>query len=261
MPLGPAKLPQEGPKIGKQANVEELPEGRRAGIGDFEKAMADRGLTDPPPPPAEPPEPDPDETQKIERGVQVLEALKALHAQEDEEPQENPSDPIEELAEPTADDKQEFIRCVLGSRPYKKDYALFDGTAKLQFTDVPPMVEEKVYRALALAELPPGDDWAVMLDRMQLVAGLSSDRAYAEVLDPDKPFTVEMVNERIAQLPSTMMYRTMLRTSRIFRRHLEIMLERSLDSDFWRVDGFNSPPEPLPEEPSTTDENPDSAGS
>lgn len=260
MPLGPAQLPQEGPRIGKQANVEELPEHKRAEIGDFEAAMHAK---DPAPPPVEPPPLDPDETQRIEQGIETLEALKSVMSREDMvmgEPQENPTDPIEELAQPTDEEKQEFVRCVLGNRSYKKKYELFGGASSIEFSDMSPAVEEGIYRALAKAEIPQGDDWAVILDRMRLVA-CTVDTTFSDLTQSDPVIAVDAVNEIINKLPSATHYSVLMRAQRIFRRHLEIMLERSLDSDFWRADGSNSQPEPLPEEPSTTDENPDSAGS
>ena len=253
MPLGPAKMPQEGPKIGKRVDASELPEHKKAEIGDFKKELERAQAADAPPPPLEPPAPDPDETQKIERGVEVLEALKSIHEQED--PQEDPSDPIEEAAEPTDEDKQEFIRCMFGNRLYHKKFALFGGAFNVTLTDLTPRQEELLYQALAKAEIPQGDDWAVLLDRMRLVSSITEAPIDFKAGDPE----VELANTFAHTLQSSTLYRTLMRTSRIFQRHLEIMLERSLDSDFWRADGSNLPPEPLPGEPSTTDESPEAA--
>jgi len=268
MPLGPYKQPQEGAKIGKTADLNALPEHKRAAIGDFEAELQKRGLTaeaaaaptvaEIPPPSLEPPTPDPDETQKIERGVQTLEALNRVMEQEEDEPAEDPSDPIEELAQPTEEEKQEFIRCMLGNRPYRKRYELFGGATSIEFTDLTPGDEENIYRALAKAELQPGDDWAVVLDRIRLVASTTST-VFSDLIQGDPTITVDCVESIIKQMPSAALYHVLMRAQRIFRRHLEIMLERSLDSDFWRADGSSLPPAPLPEEPSTTEESPGTA--
>ncbi|HSN70701.1 MAG TPA: hypothetical protein VLT59_04295 [Steroidobacteraceae bacterium] len=265
MPLGPYKQPQAGAKIGKAVDMTELPDHRRASIGNFEEELTRRGLTpeaaeaptvaDTPAPSIEPPPIDPDETQKIERGVQTLEALS--HVMEQEEPMEDPSDPIEEAAQPTEEEKQEFIRCVLGNRPYKKRYELFGGATSIEFTDLTPAAEEGIYRSLAKAELEPGQDWAVALDRMRLVAS-TVDTTFSDLISGDPVITVTAVDEIMRRLGSATHYRVLMQMQRIFHRHLEIMLERALDSDFWRVGGSSSPPEPLPEEPSTTEESPES---
>jgi hypothetical protein len=262
MPLGPAQLPQEGPKIGKRAAAQELPEHKQAEIGDFEAELQKRGLT-PEPPPTEPPPVDPDQTQRIERGIETLEALKSVMSREDMEqgePQEDPVDPIEELAQPTDEEKQEFVRCILGGRQYTKTFELFGGACKVAMGDLTPKEEEGLYAELAKAELAPGDDWSVLLDQLRLIAySKGYDFAGSE---GGVPVTVVGAKLLVERMPTATYYSAFMRAARIFRRHLEIMLERSLDSDFWRADGSSLPPEPLPEEPSTTDENPEAeAGS
>lgn len=267
MPLEPYKQPPAGAKIGATADLNALPEHKRAAIGDFEAELQKRGLTpeeaaapttvDLPPPTVGPPPLDPDETQRIERGVQTLEALNRVMEQEEpEEPEELPVDPVEKDAEPTAEEKQEFIRCVLGNRQYRKKYELFGGAYVVEFADLTPGEEENLYRALK--DMPEGDDWAVTLGRMRMVASTVST-TFSDLLQSDPVITPAAVNETVNLLKSQTHYRTLMYTYRVFRRHLEIMLERALDSDFWRADGFSSPPEPLPEEPSTTDESPDTA--
>lgn len=265
MPLGPYKQPQAGAKIGKSVDMTELPDHKRASIGNFEEELTRRGLVseaaeaptvvDTPAPSIDPPPLDPDETQKIERGVQTLEALHRVMDQE--EPMEDPHDPIEDAAQPTEDEKQEFIRCVLGNRPYKKRYELFGGATSIEFADLTPSAEEGIYRSLAKAELKPGQDWAVVLDRMRLIAS-TTDTTFSDLIGGDPVITVTAVDDIMQRLGSATHYRVLMQMQRIFRRHLEIMLERALDSDFWKAGGYSSPPEPLPEEPSTTEESPES---
>jgi hypothetical protein len=232
--------------------MDELPPHKREEIGDFEKALSERGVEEQPaPPPVEPPPLEEQDEEAVNRGVRVMEALQKVMAKE--EPDENPSDPIEEMAQPTEEEKQEFIRCVLGNKPYAKKFSLFGGAVDVTLTDLTPKQEEDLYRELARAEIPQGDDWAVLLDRMRLVSSVTE----SSIDDIIAGAGAELANNFAEALPSSSLYKALMRASRIFQRHLEIMLERSLDSDFWRADGSSLPPEPLPEEPSTTDENPD----
>lgn len=258
MPLGPVQLPQEGPKIGKQVDASEMSAHTRAAIGDFEAELKQRNLPtlpEAPPPPAEPPPLSEEAAEKTERGIETLEALQAV--MNNEEPQENPSDPIEEAAEPTDEEKQEFIRCMLGDRQYNKTFELFGGTDKITLGDLTPVQEEALYSELAKAQLAPSADWDVVLDRLRLLAYARGYSFNTTTLQQGVPITVEGTNYLVQQLKSATRYGALMRCARIFRRHLEIMLERSLDSDFWRVDGSNSLPEPLPEDLSTTDESPE----
>jgi hypothetical protein len=263
MPLGEFKPPQEGPKIGKEGAVGDLPPHKQEAIGDFAKELADRGLdkptaTDPAPPSVDAPELSAEAEDTVQRGIDTLAALQRVHEQEGT--QEDLPDPIEEAAEPTEEDKQEFLRAMFGNKPYKKVFKLF-GCNTITLQDVTPAQEEELYSQLANAKIPQGNDWAVTLDRLRLVAYNRSYNwdGHKKKLPDDIMPSAEIADELINMLPSATVYSAMMRCARIFRRHLEIIVERSIASDFWTVDGSSSLPEPLPEEPSTTEKNPGAA--
>jgi hypothetical protein len=124
--------------------------------------------------------------------------------------------------------------------------------------DVPPTVEDKLFTELAAAvddgTIKTDDDWQLALDRARLATNVSDVRmAKSEPVKcsvDEKPI-LEQAQERMKLFPSSSMYRAALQTVRVFSRHLEIMLDRALDSDFWEVGGLDSQSEPTSEEPSS----------
>ena len=142
---------------------------------------------------------------------------------------------------------------------YLERYELFGGMLIITFRDIPPDEEDKLFAVMAqgVDELKTDDDWDVVMDRLRLVANVETMiiSGQPEITNPVGIETgVGDAHTRImAAFKSSATYRAVLRTLRIFKLHLEWMLERSLDSDFWEGGGRGSPSEPISDEPSTMD--------
>ena len=138
---------------------------------------------------------------------------------------------------------------------------MFGGMLVMTLHDIAPGLEDVIFTTLA-NELREGhietdDDWTLMLDRLRLVTNVSSIR-----LSNGAPIAcrvehgaglLPLVEERLKLFPSTALYRAALQTVRVFMRHMELMLDRALDSDFWEAGGHDSPYAPMSAEPSDTE--------
>ena len=270
MGVGGFKKPPEGPRIGPSKDISEVSEEKRAELGDIEKlkAIAEPATLDPRVAADEvatdeqsrEPEVDPgaetsvmDRTQ-AEKGAEHLSALQTVL--QEEQPEE---DPLDADAAPTDDDKREFIRCLLGDQPYMKEYELFNGMIKIRLRDLSPAQEDQLFAEMAIAQrngkIATEDDWDIMLDRLRMVACSDSlmwaGKEICGAIDPKKGLYI--ASESLLQsFKGATTYRALLRIVRVFRRHLQILMERAMDPDFWEVDGPDLQSAPISKEPSTT---------
>jgi len=251
----PARGPQVGgPKVGETVDYSKLPPERQAELGDLDALKATT------------PEPElpPEEAARAQEGAEQLEALQAVIAKEAEQPVDSAETRLEELAEPTIEDRREFLRCMLGNGIYSKRYEMYGGMLVMTLHDITPELEDKVFLEMAglveKGDVKTDDDWALWLDRIRLLTHVSTVRMSqnAEIkweLDPEletKQLALQAMG-KVNRFPSTALYRAALQTVRVFMRHMEIMLDRALDSDFWTAGGLDSPSEPMSEEPSDTE--------
>ncbi|KKN18963.1 hypothetical protein LCGC14_0950480 [marine sediment metagenome] len=271
MGVGGFKDPPEGPRIGPSKDISEVPEDVRAELGDIEKlkAIAEPAKLDPrvaadeataaDEQPREPAVDPGAETSvmahtRAEQGAEQLSALKTVL--QEEQPEE---DPLDEAAAPTDDDKREFIRCLLGDQPYVKEYELFNGMIKIRLRDLSPAQEDQLFAEMAIAQrngkIETEDDWDLMLDRLRMVACSESlmwaGKEICGAFDPEKGLYVASEN-LLQSFKGATTYRALLRIVRVFRRHLQILMERAMDPDFWEVDGPDLQFAPISKEPSTT---------
>lgn len=264
MGIGEFEQPQAGPKIGPEKKLADLPEAKQQELGDLDK------LTATPPTPAAIEElPAADVPNNTEDGVARMEALHRVLEDDEPVPEQDPEEAvIEEAAEPTIEERQDFIRCMLGNKPYRKNFELFGGAIKLTMADLTPKEMDTLFNQLA-AEQKDGmiqtvDDWNTEFDRYRLVWTTAELTWGAEVLKPRAEATEtasqslrKQKDDFLLRFKSTVPYRAMLRASRIFQLHLDKLAKGALNSDFWADDGLGSQSELISEEPSTTEPSPD----
>jgi hypothetical protein len=198
-------------------------------------------------------------------GVKRLEALQSVLAEVPEPPADPEEVAIEEAAEPTIEERQEFIRCVLGNKPYQKAFELFGGAIRLTMADISPKEIDTLYSQLAkdhkAGVVETMDDWSTELDRYrmfwtikELMWGDECSKPHAMAMETT--LLRNQLDTFMMRFKSTVPYRAMLRVSRIFQRHLDKLMAGALDPDFWEGGGSDLPSEPTSEEPSTTESSP-----
>jgi hypothetical protein len=274
MGRGDFKKPLEGPKIGPTLKYDDLSEDRKRELGDLAKTAADAvfkpaaldprvAQTEPvkaPQPPSETPPPAADFDVGVHTNDAVTNAaaeqLEALQSVLQAEAVPTAEEELRKRAAPTDEDKQEFLRCVLGGRRYTKSYKLFGGSLKVVFADLTPRNEEEIFAELSKAQtagvIVTEDDWALMFDRLRMVHSVIEFTRGGEVITNrdceqsalDK-VTYSQIEEYMSRYGTTTIYRAVLQASRLFRTHMEIVLEASLDSDFWIVGGPDSLSPPI----------------
>lgn len=244
--------PPKGPKLGPTVDFSKLPPEKREQLGDidkvFEPAKLDprvvevekalQGATEPP----TEPEPEEESQSTSEAAADDLEALRAILNRDEEE-----VDPLDQEAEPTKDDLRRFMRCLFGDAPYTKEYNLFGGMLVIEMKDVPPSVEDNIFIQLSFDQqegiIKTQADWDLTLDRYRMITNLSKvlwsgqDIVVPEIKARDFG---EAFVEFYDKLKNSVVYRALLRATRVFRKHLDVLTERAMDSDFWQVDGPSS---------------------
>ena len=240
--------PPEGPKIGPSEAFDKLSEHRKEQLGDLAsldaKPVAHQGIPEAPVISEEVREAAEADLKEVEdeRTKEAVEQLEALHAVlADEEPEEEIRDTVEEDAEPTDEDKQNFLRSVLGDKPYTREYPLFGGTYVVELTDLTAKEEDSIFTELKKDQLhkriTTEEDWELMLTRYQSVMKVSKISQSGKDAK-DLPFKGTLKNrvKKLCALNSAL-YRAVMRAVRVFQLHLTILVEYSLRPDFWKAGG------------------------
>ena len=274
MGVGDFKQPPAGPQIGRTVAYKDLPEDRKRELGDMAKAAEAQVFK---PVGLDPRIAAEEEDQKQEEktpdaqydvGVadprlrEAAESFAALQSIVDRE-QEMSEDTLRRDAMPNDEDKQEFLRCVLGGKRYRKSYSLFGGIATATFVELTPADDDDIFielgRAQAAVVIKTEDDWALMFERLRMMHSLAR---YAR--GGDVPYVRDQENESLDRLVyecipgfvnsfgTSTVYQAVLQSSRLFRTQLEIILEGATNSDFWEAGGQPSQSQPIQEVPSTT---------
>lgn len=261
--------PPKGPQLGPMQEFKNLPEHRKEQLGDLEALGASVV--------SEPAQLDPRVTEQEQKAAEelleeevpqepkkspeeVAEELEALQAVLDEDVPDEEPDPIDVEAEPTEDDRRNFMRSILGDKQYEKEYVLFGGMVVLKMVDISPKQEDDIFEQLSVDQregtITTQEDWETQLDRYRAVTNVrdifKSGVSHADM--ESKPDGLHGKVEELLSTTNSTMYRGILRAVRVFRRHLDILTERSMQSDFWQVDGLSSQSEPIQAEQSVTTE-------
>jgi hypothetical protein len=253
MGTGNFKQPPPGPKIGPTVRAEDLAPDKRAELGDFDNIFKPAAL-------------DP-------RVLQEQQASTVTNAVVDDQAarfdalqhvlaEEQPAEPIATNVVVTDEDRKEFLRALLGDRKYTKRYELFGGAVRVVCRDLTMTEEDALFAELARlqreGELTTEADWELMLDRLRLLVATDAltimDKQLATSVDWTKPLAPQSAVQ-LGRITNGTVYRALLQVVRQFGELLDSLLDRSMDSDFWRADGRDSPSEPAAEEQSTTQNN------
>jgi hypothetical protein len=261
MGIGNFKQPKAGPqtggpKVGETVDYSKLPPERKAELGDLESLKAT---------PTPEPELSKEDEERAQQGAEQLEALQAVIAKEEQEDVDVAEARLQEMAEPTIEDRRQFLRCLLGNGTYEKRYEMYGGMLVMTMHDISPKLEDRIFVEMAhlveTGDIKTDDDWNLWLDRIRLMLYVSDVRMAKneaikwgcfEHLGEDKQLAMQAW-DRLRMFPSTALARAALQTVRVFMRHMEIMLDRALDSDFWEVGGLDLPYEPMSAEQSDTE--------
>jgi hypothetical protein len=281
MSRGSFKQPPPGPEIGPTKEFDKLPEEKKRELGDLNKAAEDvfkPAKLDPRVAAAE--EMQYDASKEIEKqrdpnfdvgtrsplmdDERVREAAEKMAAMQKiaEEDRQQDEDDLRSEALPTDEDKQEFLRSVLGNRRYQKTYDLFGGQLSVTMIELTPQEEDQIFSALAVAQsegkILTEDSWMLFYERMRMAYSVKKvaggPTSYSR--DPDAEdldvITVDSLPEYVNRFKGATTFRAIMQVSRLFRTQMELMLEASLAPDFWTTAGPDSQSKPTTEESSTT---------
>lgn len=138
---------------------------------------------------------------------------------------------------PTDDDKREFVRSVLAAKPYEKTYVLFGGI-EAAFVDRSPEDTLKIYARLDKLVsdklVVTDEEWQVELERTRLATELRSLKGgiFAKTCAGE-------LNDRVKDLLSLTrpLYEALMEAGRHFEGHIDYMVERAAEPNFWRTGG------------------------
>jgi len=138
---------------------------------------------------------------------------------------------------PTDDDKKEFVRSILAAKPYEKTYVLF-GAVEAAFVDRSPEDTMNIYARLdkltGARLIATDEEWQVELERARLAVTLRAVKGGALAVT-----LPEGLNERVMallKLPRPL-YEALMEACRQFEGHIDYMVERATDPNFWRTGG------------------------
>ena len=281
MGVGDFDKPPEGPKIGPTKDFKELSPEKQAELGDLAAASKDTvfkpagldprvaeagqvALDEEQPKQvhkdkidwAKGQEPDP----RLMKAGESLDALESVLAREEEKRAVDETQ-IQQDAAPTVEDKQNLFRAILGGLRYEKTFELFGGMVRLVMVELTPREEDFIFaemgRAQAAGAVKTEDDWMVMFERMRMIYGIkhiqvSGQETYER--NPDKADKVLYADTDalVGKFKGSIVYQSLMRTAQVFRAQTDMLTEAAASSDFWKVDGQDSPQSPPPGAPSTT---------
>ena len=151
--------------------------------------------------------------------------------------------PNEDLAQPTDEDKKEFVRCIFGSAAYAKKYTLFGGCEVLfkdrDIAGTEGMYEEinRLYKAKEI-DLSNEAEATLWIRRYQMAETLISAKlpdgtvVYAKDNSLDRGQRVK----KLLELPRPL-YQAAYDTAIDFERHIELLTQKARDPGFWQAGG------------------------
>lgn len=161
-----------------------------------------------------------------------------------------PPDPDleEEYYLPTDEDKQAFVRAVLGSRSFEKKFTLF-GAVEAQYVDRTTETTEAVFTQLeqdaAEGKIKTSTDeaWATWTERYNTASTLRQFKDQAGV----KSFPqTDKLHERaleLMKLPKPL-YQALMQAGRRFEAIVSTLTQKAHDQSFWKTGGVSSPSKP-----------------
>jgi len=165
-----------------------------------------------------------------------------------------------EVARPTDDDKQCFMRSILGLKRYEKQYSLVDNTLKVTFCALSVEEVDLILDQLREDGLPgpiaqtdpaiaskgamSATELVVMHNRYRLVCSLKQLNTGTENIDfepvfsgtvtpDDRVILPNRLKDLMKRLGSEPLFMMLLNQSQLFHREVDILVQRADDPDFW----------------------------
>ena len=150
-------------------------------------------------------------------------------------------------------DKEQFLRCVLGSMPFEKKYNLFNGAVTLVFKARTTDISDALFKQLDVERdkeiINTGDAYLYKMGAYQAATTLMNidmgDGVSKAYMDPTQSIPAEVSKEdakhtfvywaykdRFENMPEPM-FNTIIRTSKMFESLVDILAARAYDKDFW----------------------------
>lgn len=144
------------------------------------------------------------------------------------------------LATPTTEDKQQFVRSILGEKQYGKEYKLFDGQVRVRLLDRTMEETEAMYTWLNSQvdqkKIKDDDEWQLQYERYCLASTLTAlFLATKAVTGIEGKSPLEKM-ELVAKLPKPL-YRALMALSRVFEEHVDILTGKAQEQGFWKTGG------------------------
>lgn len=168
-----------------------------------------------------------------------------------------PREPESTVREFSDDDKERFVRAVLGDRAFSKSYRLF-GSIEAEFEDRTARRTEDLYAQLS-SDIDAGsisaeseDEWLIWVERYQLAANLTRIRTPGLAVKeyPSAETLLDRVRA-LLELPKPM-FQAILQANRDFEDLVRGLTEHAQTPDFWPAGGSGSRSSPPSPELSTT---------
>ena len=247
MGRGEFEQPERGPQTGPTPKVnvgwDDLQESQKAELGKLNEILQKDKEADQLIPGIPVAQDEAQGTPTLEETSERIEALwRVLAAQDEGDVQVEDDDYARTLkaAEPTEEDKQGFIRSVLGNIPYEKTFKLFGEAVEVVASDLSPTEEEAIYRQLEKDQddgmVTTEDEWELAMLRYRVVKCLKVGGKQLGEGD----LLRDRVTAWLHETRSATYYRSIMQVIRIFGQHLEFMYQRAIDSDFWKAGGSDS---------------------
>ena len=153
-----------------------------------------------------------------------------------------PTEPVLENVEPevSEEDKQNFIRCLLGGKKFSKTYTLFNSVT-VTMSDRSVEDTEAMYSQLSAAigskaiEFTTDEQWFVWLDRYLMAVNVTDIKGIEVPTKSEDLFT----NVKAFMALPRPVYQAILDASKQFETLILQLVEKAQDQRFWQAGGAN----------------------
>ena len=191
-----------------------------------------------------------------------------LAAERSEKPPEIRVDPAPSTHKdsPSIEERRDFLRCILGGKPYEKIYELFGGHIKATLRERGVLMDDRIYTQVTTdwneGLIKTNGDQDLAIERYKLACTMvkleffGTDPQEFEIPDGAPAITDQSGNEVVASLREhtknitqmkkggASLHIALLGAIRRFENHMGIIVQEAQTSDFWKAAGPDSPSQP-----------------
>lgn len=149
---------------------------------------------------------------------------------------------------PTDEDKQAFVRSVLGSRSFEKKFILF-GSVEAQFVDRTTETTEAVFAQLEQDALEgkiktnTDEAWSAWTERYNTASTLRQFKDSAGIKSFPQTDKLHERTVELMKLPKPL-YQALMQSGRRFEAIVSTLTQKAHDQSFWKTGGVSSPSKP-----------------